>query len=891
MSDSFVRPDPDALLESLKLEEERETKKRGRLKVFFGMAAGVGKTFAMLESSHRLVREGNDCVIGYVETHGRFETNELVEGLELLPRKKIDYKGIVIEEFDIDGALARNPAFVLVDELAHTNAEGSRHRKRYQDVRELLDHGINVFTTVNVQHLESQADIVEKITGVKIRETLPDSMLDEADEIELVDIPPEELIKRLSEGKVYLPERAGTAKDNFFKQSNIAALRELALHYVARLVDYDLRDYTHKKNIKGPWKAGEVLLVAVSPSPYSEYLIRWTRRVAFNYKAPWIALYIEKQKELSESARELLRKNLNLARDLGAEVISTADEDIVSGLLRVASRKNVTQIIMGKPLKRYFTDFFRGGNLVERMIRKCGDIEIHVVTQPSVTDHSFSLFGGMRRFSPTREYLVALAGVALVTVCNLLLVPFTGYWTIALVYLFSTALLALLVGRGPVLLAAAVSALSWNYLFIPPLYTLRIGRLEDALMFSMYFIIAIILGGLTSRLRLKEKALRSREKRISDMYELSNVLGNARTMDEIIETAGSYIERYLDARVALFVAKQYGSNLSPPPKGSLLELSEKDRGVVEWVYKNRKPAGLYTTTLPQTGAHFTPLLSPGGIVGVIGIRPSSRHSFTPEAEGFLQSVVSQIALRIEHEILSEANRNALLVAESERLHKVLLNSISHELRTPLTMITGASSGLLDETISANPAARKELAEGIKKGSERLNRLVDNLLDMSRLESGLLKIKPAMYDVSDLLSVTLRRLSDELTAHRVTVSVADGMPMVNIDFALMEQALINLVYNAVSYTPEGSEIAVIALAQNGYLNIAVKDNGPGIIEKDIPYLFDKFRRGSNVGTGGTGLGLSICRGIIEAHGGTIRAANRPEGGAVFVIEIPIHSTGD
>ena len=884
MKDYFKRPDPDRLLDDIVDAENK--KKRGRLKIFFGMAAGVGKTYAMLESSHRLVSEGKNVLVGYVETHGRQETVALTDGLKILPRKKIDYNGFIIEEFDIDSALLNPPDYLIIDELAHTNIEGSRHFKRYQDVQEILDNGISVLTTLNIQHLESQADIVEKITGVKIRETLPDSMLDQADEIELVDIPTEELLKRLAEGKVYVPEKAETAAANFFKQSNITALRELALHYVANKVDEDLQNYTHKKDIRGAWKSGDKILVAVSPSPYSEYLIRWTRRMAFNTRASWVALYIEKNKELSANARAILKKNLSLARELGAEVISTFDEDITSGLLRIASQKNITQIIVGKPLKRYFTDYLQGGNLVERLLKRCGDIEIHIVTQPDAAGKNIFHRIPVAYTSSAKEYLAGIAAVLGVTMINLLVVSFVGYWTIALVYLLCVALIALRIGRGPVLAAAALSAVSWNYLFIPPLHTFRIDKLEDILMFLMYFIIAMILGGLTSKLRIKESALRKREKRISDLYELSNMLGSTRSFDDLLSAAAAYIKKYLNMESAFLTASETDKLAEHDGVKACFRLNDKDRSVADWVYKNNKAAGLYTNTLPSAGAYFIPLRSTGGIAGVVALRPESSSALSLEMENFVQNVVFQIAMHIEHEILSQTKRKSLMIAESERLYKVLLNTISHELRTPLTAVAGASSGLLDEKISGDAEVRKELAVEIHKASERLNRLVDNLLDMSRLESGMLKLNKKQNDIRDLISVSVRRLHDELADHVLVLSVDENIPPVLMDFTLMEQALTNLIYNSVSYTQPGSRIEITALSQNKFVNIAVKDNGPGLAEDEISHLFDKFRRGANVSAGGTGLGLSICKGIVEAHGGTVRAMNRSGGGAVFMIEIPV-----
>jgi two-component system, OmpR family, sensor histidine kinase KdpD len=888
MSGERNRPDPDSILRSIQ-EDERDRdqrKKKARLKIFFGMSAGVGKTYAMLEAAQRLAREGANVAIGYVETHGRSETDALVKGLEVVPRKTIEYRGLTIREMDIDAILARKPAIALVDELAHTNAEGSRHEKRYQDVIELLDNGIDVYSTLNIQHLESQADVVEKITGIKIRETLPDSILDLADEVELVDIPPEELLKRLAEGKVYVPDRAGMAAENFFRKGNITALREMALHYTAKLVGYELRDYNARRNIKGPWKSGERLLVAVSPSPYSEYLIRWTRRIAFNLQAPWIALYVEKRRPLSESARELLSRNLNLARELGAEVISTVDEDVINGLVRTAQEKNITQIVVGKPLRRYLFDYLKGGSIIERLLKSSGDIEIHVVTQPDV--HGANARPAISPPSPQglRGYFIALASVSAVTLVNLPLMPVTGYWTIALIYLFSVVLLSLFIGRGPVFLSAALSALLWNFLFIPPRFTLRIGRLEDGLMFGMYFIIALILGGLTSRLRMKEWALRTREKRMTALFEFSKILGDAPRLEDVIISSTRYLEQTFDAHAAILLSDGAGGLSGDTGSYGSLIISPKEHAIAEWAFRNRAPAGLFTRTLPNAEAHYAPLIAPGTVVGVVGLAPRSGAGFTPEQDDLLKNVTSQLSTRIERENLSRANQRAMLATESERLYKILLNSISHELRTPLTTITGASSGLLDPAIDTRPETRRELALEINRASERLNRLVENLLDMSRLESGMLKLNVQLHDMGDLASVVTRRLENELAGRPVHVSMPEDLPLVPVDFSLMEQVLTNLVHNATYHTPSGSSIDITAAAGDGTVEIAVRDCGPGLDPAEIPFIFDKFRRGSRVAPGGTGLGLSICRGIVEAHGGSIRAGNRPGGGAEFIVTLPL-----
>jgi len=888
MSETDTRPDPDRLLGNILEEEEHAF--RGRLKVFFGMAAGVGKTYAMLEEAYRLSREGCNIVIGYVELHGRKETEALIRDLAVLPRKTNTYNGFSLDEFDIDGTLELKPEYVVIDELAHTNADGSRHLKRYQDVIEILDAGINVLTTLNIQHLESQADIVEKITGIRVRETLPDSVLDRADEIELIDIPTEQLIKRLREGKVYIPERAGAAENNFFKAANITALRELSLKYMAHRVDRDLDDYTRKKDIQGAWKSGEKIIVAVSPSPYSEYLIRWTRRMAFSSKLNWIALYIGDDRKLSDGAKEKLHHNLSVARELGAEVISTYDDNIVSGLLRVARQKNVTQIIVGKPLHRYFSDYIHGGTLVERILKHCGDIEVHVVTQPDPAGKKkFLRIPFIISTSPLRNYVKAVASVALITGISLMIVSLVGYWTIAFLYLLCVVFAAMIIGRGPVLITAILSGMLWNYLFIPPLYTFRIGKLEDAMMFIVYVVIALVLGGMTSKLHIKEHALRKRETIISNLYELSNMFENTHGVAEVTQVAIDYIRTHLGMKSAIYISRDGKTLERPEGMTESLVLSEKDAGIVDWVFKNFKPAGLYTKTLPKAGAFFVPMRSPSHVVGVIALVPENRAPLSLETENFIHNIVSQIAIRLEHELLSLSRRQSFLIAESDRLHRTLLNTISHELRTPLTAITGASTSLLDDQISDKTDIRKALTVEIKKASDRLNHLVDNLLDMSRLESGYLKLNRQFHDVHDLIGVSVRRLNDDIVSHQLAVRVADDVPLVSMDFALMEQAVTNLLYNALLYTPNNSSIEIEAIYQNAFVTIAVKDNGPGLLNEDIPYLFEKFRRGSKVMAGGTGLGLSICKGIVEAHGGTIRAMNRSGGGSVFVIELPADLT--
>ncbi len=880
------RPDPYEMLKAIKHLEEREN--RGKLKIFFGMSAGVGKTFAMLKAAHKLKDDGVDVVAGYVETHGRNETDELLDGLEIIPRLKFDYHGIVIEDFDLDAVLERKPEVVLVDELAHTNVEGMRHSKRYNDVIELIDRGVSVYTTVNVQHIKSQSDIVEQITGIKVHETVPDSIIDRADSIELIDISPDVLQKRLSEGKVYIPERAELAAKRFFRKGNITALREMALNYVARAVDSDMRDYMQQNRISGPWKAGDRLLVAVSPSPYSEYLIKWTRRMAFNQNAAWVALYIEKKEPLSEADIYMLKKNLNLARELGAEVISITDEDIVKGLIRVAKDRNISQIIIGKPLRTRLSDYFKGGNIVERLLKISGDIEVHIVTQPEIINQKFKPFRGFR-LRNIKPYILSVVSVVLITLLNLVIVNLTGYWTIALIYLLYITAIAMVVERIPVFVAALLSSIAWNFLFIPPILTFRIARIEDIAMFITYFVIAFIVGGLTSKLREKEWALTLREKRITELYDFSILLGGATDIESVIRISAGYIEEQLGAKSAFILTDDTGGLHPEVHSGSSLDADENMHGVAEWVFKNRKHAGTGTDTLSQANGLFIPLNAGGHVIGVICIRRNDGKELSYEQNNFLTGILYQISLRIEREILSAASRKTQLIMESERIYRILLDSISHELRTPLTTITGAASSLLDEVVSSKPHIRNALLKELCRASNRMNRLVDNLLDMSRLEAGMMKLEIHEHDINDLVNVVIKTIEGELDDHKVLIDIPSGLPMINCDFVLMEQTIINLVYNALIHTPAGTEIKISAKTDNNDYIIAVSDNGPGFSPGEIPYLFDRFLRGATSGPGGTGLGLSICRAIVEAHSGNITARNRGESGAEFVITIPLELT--
>jgi two-component system sensor histidine kinase KdpD len=884
------RPDPDALLAAVQKEESRQ--QRGKLKIFFGMAAGVGKTYSMLDAARHRKAEGIDVVIGYVETHKRAETEALVGGLELIPRKKIPYRDATIEEMDIDAILARSPQLVLVDELPHTNAPTSRHAKRWQDILELLEAGIDVYTTVNVQHFESRADAVRQITGITVHETVPDSILDFADDIELVDLSPEDLRKRLQEGKVYTSERIETASNNFFRVGNLTALREMALRLTAEHVDHQLQDYMQVKRIAGPWKSGERLMVAISPSPFSEQLIRWTRRMAYNLEAPWLALYVQTTQPLALEAKERLAQNLSLARNLGGEIVTTNSDDITDAIIRFARQRNVTQIVVGKPLQSWFRELLKGGSLVDKIIRASGDIDIYVVTgdKPTEPKSSFTLNQPVAH-STLWQYVLAISIIVVITIFDLILVSaltWFSYEAVGLIELFAVLLIAVYIGRGPALFAATVSAISWNFLFIEPRLTFDISRSQDIILFVLYFVIAIFTGNLTARIRTQEKQAKYNVERTMALYDLAHETARAMNMDDVIRIAVAQIQRVFDAQVTVILP--VGSQLSPSPHPvSTLAIDEKEYSVARWSFEHSKPAGRFTDTLTLANAQYIPLLTPTRTVGVVGIRTRQNERLSFDQELLLETFINQVSMVVERELLDEAAEQSAMLQESERLYTTLLNSISHELRTPITTIAGAASSLHDSATLENATTRRELVSDIQIAAERLNRLVANLLDISRLESGRLNIKRDWCDIGEIVGVAVQRLKMPLSQHPLTMTIAPDVPLIKADFVLIEQVIVNLLDNACAYTPKNAPIRLEAVVKNRAIDIIISDSGQGIPPDDLERIFDKFYRVPGTATGGTGLGLSICRGLIEAHGGTLTAQNQLQAGAQFIIRLPLNGT--
>ena len=874
------RPNPDDLLASLKEEEEKS--KRGKLKIFFGMCAGVGKTYSMLQAAQIEKKKGADVVIGYVETHNRMETAALIKGIELIPRKKYLYKTTQVEEMDLDSIIARKPQIVLVDELAHTNAPGSRHLKRYLDVQEILDNGINVYTTVNVQHLESRSEIVAQITGIIVRETLPDDVFETADDVEVIDLTPDELLQRLSEGKVYTPERSKEAVLNFFRKGNITALREMALRIVADRVDKQLHDYMQLKRIRGPWKSGVHLLVAISYTRQSTKLLRWAKNLADMMGGNLQAIYVETSHELKDYDREHLDKNINLAKQLGIQFRIVTNSDVVKAIVDFAQKENITHIIIGKPKVRNLLTLLKLGNFVNRLIRYSGNIDVYILGSDTQIDDKFKYKASLPSFtSSINQYLAATLSIVFTAAVCFIIKEFIGYQVVSFALLFIVSILAFFFGTGPILLAATLSSLIWDFFFIPPPYTLHVERPEDMLMLAMFFIIALLNGVLTSRVRRQEQKIRVREERTHALYQLAKELSSATGIDDVLNLTEKDIRKYFGLESAVVLKDESGQLEKVIRHETSLSFSENEMSIAEWTFRHSAKAGKFSDTLPSGNYTFYPLKGNNDNVGVIAVK--HLKVFTQGEEQFWEGFLPQISGKIEREFLRDAARNAYILNESDKLYKTLFNSISHELRIPVSTIMGASDALLAKDYELE--TRSELYREINIASIRLNRLIENLLNMSRLDSGRISPHLDWCDLHDLINKVTQTLSVELKAFTVHCVLSDDMPLVKLDFGLMEQVLHNLMLNATQHAPEGSNIRVKFFYDNGFLMIQVMDRGPGFSQNDLSMVFNKFYRGESAVAGGTGLGLSIVKGFVEAHNGTIAAENRQNGGARFTIKIP------
>src|SRR5262245_58042947 len=858
---SIERPDPEALLARVTAEEARQH--RGKLKIFLGAAAGVGKTYAMLEAVREQKADGVDAVVGYVETHGRAETDTLLQGLEILPPREVDYRSTALREFDLDAALARRPALILVDELAHTNAAGLRHAKRWQDVVELLDAGIDVYTTMNVQHLETLNDVVAKITGVVVRETVPYSVFEQADEVDLIDLPPDELLERFKDGKVYMPEQAQEAVKNFFRKGNLIALRELALRRTAERVDAQMRVYMHEHAIGKAWPTAERLLVCISPGPESARLVRAAKRMADRLGAPWVAAYVETpgQLRLPPEVRDRVTQTLRLAEQLGAETGRLPGQKMSEAILGFAHDRNVTKIVVGKPRRRLWTRILIG-SIVDALVLGSGDIDIYVISAEREKQGVLPAPTG-RRAIPTdwARYGWAMAIVALATGAAWLTLPFFELANQVMVYLLGIVVVATRYGRGPSLVASILSVAVLDFLFVPPVFTFAVTDVRYLFTFVVMLVVGLVTSSLAARIRMQADAAREREQRTAALYAMSRELASTRGLEELLKIAVRHISEVFRSQVVVLLPGSGGESLESSSCGQYA-VDSNELGVAKWVHEHHQPAGLGTATLPGAAALYLPLQAPRGPVGVIGIRPADRHELdSPDQLHQLETFSNQTALAIERAHLADEAQHAQVRIETERLRNSLLSSVSHDLRTPLATIKGAATSMLDNGATLDARTRKELLESVREESDRLNRLVQNLLEMTRLESGALQLRKEWHPLEEVVGAALSRLGKELADRRVDTQVPRDLPLVPIDDVLIEQVLVNLLDNAVKYTPASSPIRILATSTDEAVTVEVADHGPGLPRGDEDRAFEQFYRGTPGGRG-AGLGLAISQGIVN-----------------------------
>jgi len=877
------RPDPDALLARVKAEEARA--RRGKLKVFFGAAAGVGKTYAMLEAAREQRADGVDVLVGYAETHGRAETEALLEGLETLPARLVEYRGATLREFDLDGALARRPRLIVVDELAHTNAPGSRHAKRWQDVLELLDAGIDVYTTMNVQHVESLNDVVAKITGIVVRETVPDSLLEQADDVELVDVPPDDLLERFKDGKVYVPDQAQEAVKNFFRKGNLIALRELALRRTAERVDAQMRLYMREHAIDKAWPTAERLLVCISPGPDSARLVRAAKRMADRLGAPWVAAYVETpaQRRLPAEARDRVTQTLRLAEQLGAETYTLPGQKMSEAILAFAHDRNVTKIVVGKPRRPRWKRIVIG-SIVDALVQGSGDIDVYVIS--AEREDGAPPAPARRRPSPTDwpSYGWATAVVALASGVAWLTLPFFELANLVMVYLLGIVVVATRYGQGPSLVASILSVAALDFFFVPPVFTFAVSDIRYVFVFVVMLFVGLVTSRLAARIREQAVGARQREERTAALYAMSREMASTRGVDPLLAIAVRHISEVFRSQIVVVMPGVDGSLTAW--SGGQFPLDTNELGVARWVHEHHQLAGLGTATLPGASALYLPLQAPRGPVGVLGVRPADRHALdAPDQLHQLETFANQTALAIERAQLADEAQDAQVRIETERLRSSLLSSVSHDLRTPLATITGAASTILESGPRLDAQTRQELLESVREEADRLNRLVQNLLEMTRLESGALQLRREWHPLEEVIGAALSRLGKKLAGRKVHTSVPPDLPLVPIDDVLVEQVLVNLLDNAIKYTPAESPIRIMATSTDEAVTVEISDRGPGLPRGEEDRIFEKFYRAQPDRGRGSGLGLAICQGIVKAHGGRIWAQNLPEGGVAFLFTLP------
>ncbi len=895
------RPDPDELL--ARVERDKAKARRGRLKIFFGAAAGVGKTFAMLQAAHERRGENLDVVIGLVETHGRKETLALIEGLEILPTRKIEYKGKQLEEFDLDAALKRHPSIILVDELAHSNIPGTRHPKRWQDIQEILDAGIDVYTAVNVQHLESLNDAIDQISGIKVRETVPDTVFEGADEIELIDLPPNELLLRLKEGKVYVPQQAKEAANHFFRQGNLIALRELALRQTANRVDAQMLDYREDNAIQEVWQVGERIMVCIGPNGLAERLVRAGKRLAASLRADWIVAYVEtpELQRLSSIKRDAVLRVLRLAEQLGAETVTLSAPNMSNAIIRYAQERNINKIVVGKPSRRGWKRWVLG-SVVDVLISHAHNINIYLLGSPR-NDAEDGLevtsalkkapLPGLKQQTPSRirkryiGYLWAFVVTGFSTLIAWLMFMKLELANLVMVYLLGVVFVATRFGRGPSVLASVLGVGLLDFLFVQPYFSFSVTDSEYLLTMIVMLIVGLVISNLMANVRSQAKVAFVRERRAAVLYTMSKDLASSQTEQEIVRIAVKHLHSEFGSRNVILFPNPIGRIVYPNQNDIIESYHGADLSVAQWVFEHNETAGQGTHTLPGAEAVYFPIHDGDRVLGVLALLPINlRRIFLPEQQKLLETLLRQIGQALLRIRISEQTKSTQMQIEAERLRNSLLSAISHDLRTPLATIVGSASTLLEDNVHLKPEDKLDLSRAILDEAERMSNLINNILDMARLDAGVIKLNKQWHPVEEIVGTVLTSLQKHLIGRKVNVEIPPGIPLIYADAVLIEQVLINLIENALRYTPTGTNIDINVETLQQQVKIAVADYGPGIPQGQEKHLFEKFYQANKEGAqSGVGLGLTICRAIVEAHGGSIGVHNKPEGGAVFTFNLP------
>jgi two-component system sensor histidine kinase KdpD len=888
MADDHDRPHPEALLSELRKS------KRGRLKIFLGAAPGVGKTYAMLEATQRRLKEGTDLIVGILETHGRAETEMLLAGLDVLPRKQIVYRDRIFYEMDIDGILKRRPRLVIVDELAHTNVPGSRHVKRYQDVAEILDVGIDVYTTLNIQHLESLNDIIARIARIRVRETVPDSVLDEADEIELIDLPPEDLIERLNQGKVYVKDQATRAVTHFFSRGNLTALRELTMRAAAERVDAEMLTYMKAHAISGPWPTRERIMVCINESAVGPKLVRAAQRSADRLRSSWIAVHVQTPNEehLNDDAKDRIQDTLSLAERLGAEIVILPGAlDAATELLNYARSRNVSRFLVGQPRKRRFGRLF-SRSVTQKLIERAKSFELLVIGAEDEKSAPNPREPRARTFDENspREYGLSIGAVIAAGAVAAVAEYFIPLQSLSIVFVLPVLVSALRFGLYPSVVASLLSFVVYRYFFTEPRFALAITTTEDFFTLAFFFVVAMLTGRVAARSREQAQASRQAAQRTAKLYDFSRRIAAAASRDDVLWAVVHHVAATLQCRsLVLLPGADGGLEIAAgyPPED---HLNDAATAASDWAWRHGKPAGWKSDTLPSSEWLFMPLRTATGPVGLLGVAFDDPDSMLiPEQRRLLDAVSDQAAVAIERTNLASSIEDARVMTETEQLRSALLSSISHDLRTPLVSIIGSATSLVTFGDTLSVENRGELLETVLEEAERLNRFVQNLLDMTRLGYGALKPKQDWVDPHDVVGGAIERLKQALSQYVVVTDVKPDMRLLYVDPILIEQVMVNVLDNAAKYSNAGGAIHIRAFERDDVAVIQVVDKGPGIPERERELIFDMFYRvkaGDNR-IAGTGLGLAICRGLMQAQGGTIQALPGDFGeGTCIELTLPI-----